>query len=1119
MFGRLAMESGLVTHEDIVSCLEEQASLRADGIQPPKLGELLVERGIVTEAEVDNILRMQSNPSGLIGRQLVEKGLVTRDQLRAVLDEQSEYLRDGLTPPRLGDMVVEKGLVTRHDLDQLFKKKEAPGSLFGEFLVSSRLVKQEDIKRCLELQKAAVERGEKPQKLGELLVACGTLRKDQMEMYSRRHLQARRMAAPALPAQPVRRGPANKQRMMGDYELLEKLGQHVDGVTHKVLHRPAGAVLVGHFFNAPTPRPELDEKRSLLPLIRSPAMQLVFGYEEIQGRHALFAQYIEGTTLEAVVSEKGSIDWVWATEMIREIGQTLVSAENSGLHHGDIRPGSILVDTNGRAKLALWHYTADPIANRDWLAQRHRPLPCYFAPEQVAGKAPTAASDIFSLGLTMIMALTGNAPLRCNSVAESASYNSSEALKDLVIDMDLPLGLISIISKMVERELKHRYKSLGELLGELDLFMQDEGVDLDQERHAFIEGLTMDRTEADAALSRFLQTEITGRDDRSASIFKLARYYVGPFVAMIIIMLGITAVYKITQASHGMMVRANWLDQQGDKQGALNLYRIISGFYPNDERVQRRYFDLGMELKEHGEAEIALERLMALHPDDRQSFVEMQADLQVWQRRFLSAVDLYREALRNKPGSLELRIKIADALLWANNYAEAESEFKELVVTEPNNNSILLGLARSAAGAGDLDTAMDAFDRLFRMDLLTEANLMEYAWLLRDRAQDDKLRELSRTALSRSDSMDYSRRNLTNLYYWAGDFENTAKMLDSLADVSVDDKDFLHFRIDVNNQLGNTDAVLRDYKRLAELEPGNPEPLVTVARLYQGKGDFTNADVFFRQALSRDESDADIRRAVAENLGFAGDRAEEIRWYKDILTRNPNDREATANLVNALLWNEDYAEAQEYVERLYRDNPNDVTNRINLALVYSRLGRENETLPLVDKLLAEGALSSDMQDRIALNAMVSNSNRLLLRLVGAEGAGQADRLAEMRLMLARRLRGEGHHATALPLYAAVLAAMPEPDATLLMEMAETAGWAGRHDIATRWLELAADVVSRRGSVLADGSPKRLLITRQEWDQILEPLKGQRSVYDSLAGFKQLYGQGQDGAVPQADKYF
>ncbi|MCC8180866.1 MAG: tetratricopeptide repeat protein, partial [Planctomycetes bacterium] len=950
---------------------------------------------------------------------------------------------------------------------------------------------------------------------------------DQVEIYSRRHLQARRQLTPSLQTGPVKR---SNRKMRGDFEILETLGQHVDGITYRAIHEPSGAVVVTHFFNQGNGETgfEESEQREKLTSLRSPAIQMVFSSEEIGGQAVLAAEFIEGMTLAEVISSQTKIEWLWAVEILHDLTLALMEAGKLGLHHDDIRPGTILVDNSGRVKLGMWHYTRDPIANRDWLAKKHHPLSFYFAPERPAGQA-TIKSDMFSLGLTLVHALVGTPPVRGNNAADAASrYNAQEALGELAIDMDLPFRLVSMLSRMVEANPADRYDGFSQLYDELKMFMDDEGINLDTERNVFLESRSLNPEEARATLDRFLASELTVRTVKKVSITRLMKYYLGPVAAMIILTLAVTVLYKTTQASHGMMVRANYLDQQGDKAGALSLYRIISTLYPNDEQVQRRYFDLGMEMKDHGEAEIALERLLVLHPERRNEYLETQADLQVWQRRFLPAVDLYREVQITKPGDQMLKRKIANALLWAGNYTEAQDELAELLLIEPNDNELLLSLARAAAGSGDHETAIASFDRLFRRNLLPESSLMEYAWLLHDDGRDDELRTLAEIALARKDSADYSRLNQVNLHFWAGNYQEAARGLESLAAVNPNDKDFLLFRISINSKIGNIEAEIEDYKRLAELEPGNSQYLMTIGNLYQGQNDFVQADNYFREALAVDDENADIRRAIALNLSYMQDRTEAIRWFREALARNPNDHEAITGMIESLLWNEDYAEAKQYIERLYRENPNNRTNRFNMALVLTRLGQEAEAMPLVDALLDEDILTADEKDRLAINAMASNSNEIFLKLVGRL-EGEDARINELRLMLARRMRGEGRHLTALPLYAAVLAATPNPDPKLLMEMAETANWAGRHDVATTWLELARDIVAareqgRERQFVQGPDGARFRLTDEQWDSILVPLRAEPRVFDSVSGFKAMFGRAEVAAPSRpaqtpVDKYF
>ena len=93
------------------------------------------------------------------------------------------------------------------------------------------------------------------------------------------------------------------------------------------------------------------------------------------------------------------------------------------------------------------------------------------------------------------------------------------------------------------------------------------------------------------------------------------------------------------------------------------------------------------------------------------------------------------------------------------------------------------------------------------------------------------------------------------------------------------------------------------------------EYLLTIAQLYQGQDDFTNANTYLQLALGRDDTNVNLVRAVAENYSYMNNLEEAIRWYRQVLNHVPGDREATNKLIQALLWNENYEEAGRYVER------------------------------------------------------------------------------------------------------------------------------------------------------------------------------------------------------------
>ncbi len=1120
MFGRLAMESGLVTHEEIVSCVEMQDRIRAEGGTPPKLGELLIERGILSQEEVDTILRMQSNPGGLIGRQLVENNLVTREQLRQCLDEQAEYHRTGRIPPRLGEMVVQKGWVKPDDLKLVLRKKESPGHLFGEFLVSHNLVGEQDIKKCLAMQKDTADPAGKAPRLGDMLVQCGILRKEQVELYSRRHLQAKKVFTAATSQTRTLAKRRDSRVMRGDLLIVDTLGQHFDGVTYKATHTTSGAVVAAHFFADAEPEgeagAEFEHKCRQAAKIRHPAVQPLFAVDVFNSRRVLTAEFIDGATLGQILDQEGRIEWLWAFEMICDFAEVLALAAGLGIAHDDIRPGAVLVDYSGRARLGLWAYTRDSMANREWLAKRHKKVPFYHAPERLRS-GPNQRSDMFSLGMTLIHAVTGRSVLKGASFSEALrSSTPADAAQNMAIDMTLPLGFVAILARMVEADPENRFPDFNALLQALNAFRDEQGIDINIGRAAIPEPKDMDAGQASRIIARFLKSDMASTSERKVSMMKLAKFYAGPIAAMLVLMLLTTAVYRTTQASHGLMVRANWRDLQGDKAGALQLYRIISTLYPKNETIQRRYYDLAMEVGDHGEAEIALERLMPLHPENRAKNLELQADLQVWQNRFLSAVDIYRKVLANRPHDVALRAKLANALLWAQSYPEAQKEFADLVALDPASNALTLGLARAAAGNKDLDTASRMFDQLNRQGMLTQDMLMEYAWLLHDSGRNDQLKTLADSALRRKETQDYKVNNLVNLYLWAGNYAEAGKLLDRLSPNDLRERDLLDMRITINDKLGNTQAVIDDYKRLAGLNPADPEPLLVVAGHYQGMKNFAEADNYFRQALARSPDSVNIMNAIARNQVYMGNFAEAEKWFRSILAKNAVDKPAIHGLVQALLETNKYAEAQQYVERLYRENPNDRQNRVNLAIVYTWLGKAQEAIPVVDGLIADGLLTDGERDVLAVNAMRAEANDLLLRLVGAT-EGDTEKINEYRLILARRLRGQGKHAIALPLYAAVVSSTPMPGTALLMEAAETANWAGRHDIAASWLEMAAAIAAGRQAMAQGGSgaapsqtaaapQQRFRLSEEAWNSLLEPLRRDKGVYDSLSGFQKRFSK-------------
>ena len=137
--------------------------------------------------------------------------------------------------------------------------------------------------------------------------------------------------------------------------------------------------------------PWLRREFDALTKIDSPNCVKVFAWENLNGRSALVLELIDGPSLEELAREQ-AFDAAMINETIKGIQEGLRALQESGLFHGDLSPGNILIDCTGRVKLIDF---GSPAHKRDVI---HGTVG-FLAPEIWCGGAPTIQSDLFALGL------------------------------------------------------------------------------------------------------------------------------------------------------------------------------------------------------------------------------------------------------------------------------------------------------------------------------------------------------------------------------------------------------------------------------------------------------------------------------------------------------------------------------------------------------------------------------------------------------------------------------------------------------------------------------------------------------------------------------------------------
>lgn len=171
-----------------------------------------------------------------------------------------------------------------------------------------------------------------------------------------------------------------------------------------------------------------------------------------QPEHLLIQSYVPGHALDAWLNEHGNLTSDQVLQLAIEIADVLVylQAFSPPVIHRDIKPGNIVLNPAGEAFLIDFGAVRDVLSNPAAEAGGGSTTVGtfgYMAPEQFQGKA-YANSDIYSLGVTLIYALTRLSP------SELKTQGLRLIFRPLV---QIPKAFADVLDKMIDPDWQQRY--------------------------------------------------------------------------------------------------------------------------------------------------------------------------------------------------------------------------------------------------------------------------------------------------------------------------------------------------------------------------------------------------------------------------------------------------------------------------------------------------------------------------------------------------------------------------------------------------------------------------------------------------------------------------------------
>ena len=182
--------------------------------------------------------------------------------------------------------------------------------------------------------------------------------------------------------------------------------------------------------------------------------------------HYIVMELIEGITLKKYIVKKGHLEVKETIGISIQVAQGLAAAHEQRLVHRDIKPQNIIINRDGKVKVADFGIARAVSAQTQGataIGSVH-----YISPEQARGRLSDARSDIYSLGITMYEMVTGRVPFEGdNTVTVALAHLEEPITRPSVYNPDIPQCLENIILKCTEKRPERRYSSAVELIGDL----------------------------------------------------------------------------------------------------------------------------------------------------------------------------------------------------------------------------------------------------------------------------------------------------------------------------------------------------------------------------------------------------------------------------------------------------------------------------------------------------------------------------------------------------------------------------------------------------------------------------------------------------------------------------
>jgi serine/threonine protein kinase len=257
---------------------------------------------------------------------------------------------------------------------------------------------------------------------------------------------------------------------IGKYVVVREIGRGGMGVVYEArdpaLDRPVALKLVN---DRADPKRFLVEAKAAAKVIH-PNLVPIFDLGEHDGRPFLVMELIHGATAAEFLARRGPLRWKTATRIVAAACRGLAAIHEAGLVHRDIKPSNLLISKAGVVKVADFGLARVVAKDSATLTgEQVVGTPHFMSPEQCYSEPVDARADLYALGVTYFVLLTGRPPYHADHDLQIMFAHCNDPIPDprSVVDTT-PVVCAEVVLKAMAKAPADRFQSAREMLDALE---------------------------------------------------------------------------------------------------------------------------------------------------------------------------------------------------------------------------------------------------------------------------------------------------------------------------------------------------------------------------------------------------------------------------------------------------------------------------------------------------------------------------------------------------------------------------------------------------------------------------------------------------------------------------